>query len=170
MCSRPSGVSSMYGWYNILESVTDVAQKMNAAGRRTANGELWNEANLKAFAKENEFSRDPLENLIPLVVTVDEPGLFEMAVPELADVLSVKDGMRNARMISRYIEKGDPEHRKRLWKAVEDDPEVRAEVMRFAPLMLDHPWAADDYQEFLDHARAVEARLLDHDGDRTVTL
>ena len=93
-----------------------------------------------------------------------------MAVPEFADVLSVQDGMRNARVISRYVEKGDPENRKRLRKAVEDDPEVRAEVLRFAPLMLDHPWAAEDYQALLDHARAVEERLPERNGGRAVGL
>ena len=147
-----------HGWYNTSDSVADVARNLNAMDIRTTNGEPWNETNLQAFADEHDFSRDPYENMTSMVVTVDEPGLFEMAAPEIAGVLAVTDGMRNARVISRYIEKGDPENRKRLWKAIGDDSEVRAEVIRFAALMLDHPWAAKDYQSFLDHARAVEER------------
>lgn len=98
-----------------------------------------------------------MQNLEQLVVTIDEPGLFEMARPDMAEILSVRDGMRNARVISRYIEKGNRENKARLWQAIEDDAEVRNEVLRFAPLMLDHPWAAEDYQAFLDHARAIDA-------------
>lgn len=150
-----------YGWYNTADSVADVARNLNAMDIRTTNGEPWNEVNLQAFADEHGFSRDPYENMTPMVITVDEPGLFEMAAPEMAGVLAVTDGMRNARVISRYIEKGDPENRERLWKAIEDDSEVRAEVIRFAALMLDHPWAAKDYQAFLDHARAVEEGRLE---------
>ena len=130
---------------------------MNGAGERTARGCAWTESNLRAFARRHSFSRDALQNLEQLVVTIDEPGLFEMARHDMAEILSVRDGMRNARVISRYIEKGNRENKARLWQAIEDDAEVRNEVLRFAPLMLDHPWAAEDYQAFLDHARAVDA-------------
>ncbi len=58
------------------------------------------------------------------------------------------------RDISRYIEKGNAANRARLWQAMEDDPEVRAEVLRFAP----HPRASADYQAFLDHACDVDSR------------
>ncbi len=159
-----------HGWYNTSASVADVARNLNAIDMRTTNGEPWNEANLQAFADEHDFSRDPYENMIPKVVTVDEPGLFEMAAPEIAGVLAVTDGMRHARVISRYIEKGEPENRERLWKAIEDDSEVRAEVIRFAALMLDHPWAAKDYQAFLDHARAVEEGRGESGVERAMTL
>ena len=159
-----------HGWYNTSASVADVARNLNAIDLRTTNGEPWNEANLQAFADEHDFSRDPYENMIPMVVTVDEPGLFEMAAPEIAGALAVTDGMRNARVISRYIEKGEPENRERLWKAIEDDSEVRAEVIRFAALMLDHPWAAKDYQAFLDHARAVEEGRGEPGVERAMTL
>ncbi len=128
-----------------------------AVPKRTARGHVWTEANLRAFARRHSFSRDALQNLEPLVVTIDEPGLFEMARADVAGVLSVKDGMRNARVISRYIEKGSMENKVRLWQAIQDDSAVRAEVLCFAPLMLDHPWAVEDYQGFLDHACAVDA-------------
>ena len=145
-----------YGWYSDI-SVAEVARRMNAAGKRTVRGCAWTESNLRAFARRHSFSRDVLQNMEHMVVTIDEPGLFEMARPDMADILSVQDGMRNARVISRYIEKGSRENKARLWRAIEDDAEVRTEVLRFAPLMLDHPWAAEDYQTFLDHARAIDA-------------
>lgn len=153
---KTCGSLKAYGWYSTC-SVAEVARRMNAAGKRTVRGHVWTEANLRAFARRHSFSRDALQNLEPLVVTIDEPGLFEMARADVAGVLSVKDGMRNARVISRYIEKGNTENKARLWQAIQDDSAVRAEVLRFAPLMLDHPWAAEDYQEFLDYARAVDA-------------
>ncbi len=153
---KTCGSLKAYGWYSTC-SVAEVARRMNAAGKRTTRGHVWTESNLRAFARRHSFSRDALQNLEPLVVTIDEPGLFEMARADVAGMLSVEDGMRNARVISRYIEKGSTENKARLRQAIQDDPAVRAEVLRFAPLMLDHPWAAEDYQVFLDHAQAVDA-------------
>ena len=146
------------GWYDVKSyTIADVAQAMHEDGKRPPYGEQWDEDSLRNFAAEHNFSRDPLENLPSLVVTVDEPGLFEMAHPNYASFLSVHDGMKSARIISRYIEKGNPENRDRLWKAIEEDPEVRSEVLRFAPMMLDHPWAAEHYQRFLEHAERVDS-------------
>ena len=145
-----------HGWYSDI-SVAEVTRRMNAAGERTARGGVWTESNLRAFARRHGFSRDVLQNLEHMVVTINEPGLFEMARPDMAEVLSVRDGMRNARVISRYMEKGNRENKARLWQAIEDDAEVCSEVLHFAPLMLDHPWAAEDYQAFLNHACAIDA-------------
>ncbi len=150
------GSLKVHGWYSDC-SVAEVARRMNAAGERTARGLPWNESNLRSFSRRHSFSRDFFENLMPLVVTVDEPGFTEHAHPDYAPWLTVTDGMRDARVISRYIEKGSRENRECLWQAIEDDPEVRAEVIRFAPLMLDHPWAAERYRQFLDHARMMDS-------------
>lgn len=153
------------GWYELI-TVGEVARRMNENGMRTVRGKQWTEANLRAFSRRHTFARNALDNLRhdvgrseSMAVTVDDPALFEMARPELADVLTVTEGLRHPRLISRIIEKGDSANRERLRQAIEDDPEVREEVLRFAPLMLEfeHPWATADYKEFLEYARAADA-------------
>ena len=113
---KTCGSLKAYGWYSTC-SVAEVARRMNAAGERTARGMPWTESNLRSFARRHSFSRNFFENLTPLVVTVDEPGLKEYAHPDYAPGLTVKDGMRDARVIARYIEKGSRENRERLWLA-----------------------------------------------------
>ena len=112
------GSLKVHGWYSDC-SVAEVARRMNAAGECTARGLPWNESNLRAKARRHSFSRDCFRNLMPLGIAVDEPGFTEYAHPDSASWLTVTDGMRDARMISRYIEKGSQENRDRLRQAIE---------------------------------------------------